>query len=150
MLQIHVAGAKRSGKTTLARALRSKLAERSFRPVLIDVDEVKGKLFEGEDTGVPDSEKSWRCHALAVRAMFGVVPYVLEAGGAPIVVATHSGRESYESACAISNAFHTELHFLVVEAPSVEEAAARARNASSSDQSDMKDFGNPDIRRRCG
>jgi len=146
-LQIHVAGAKRSGKTTLAKGIFTALRGMNLRPVLVDVDDVKHKIF-GNVTAAPDSEESLRIQGWTLSAMFDViVPAVLTAHGTPIVAATHSNHTTYANTKRISEDFGSSLKFLLLEAPTLEEAALRAQSAGASDLSDMKDFSNPLVRK---
>jgi hypothetical protein len=141
-LQIHIGGAKRSGKTTLARAIADDM--RGMCPVIIDVDEVKVKIF-GTETGLPDSEESLRFHRWTQNAMYRVLlPAVIRGGGVPIVVETHSDISSYTAAQVISAQYQTELKFFLLEPPTLKEATRRAA-ASIGDNSDMKDFSNPAV-----
>ncbi|KKT67284.1 MAG: hypothetical protein UW61_C0012G0004 [Candidatus Curtissbacteria bacterium GW2011_GWC1_44_33] len=145
MLQIHIGGTKRSGKTTIAKSLVVALERIGLRPVLLDVDEVRTEIFGGL-TGMPDSEESLRFHRWTMSAIFeALIPRVVRSGGLPIVVAGHSRIEYYQDAVRLSEHLGTELRFLLVEAPTIEEAARRAGQMKADDRSDMRDFSNPDI-----
>ncbi|OGG79582.1 hypothetical protein A3A39_02465 [Candidatus Kaiserbacteria bacterium RIFCSPLOWO2_01_FULL_54_13] len=145
-LQVHVAGAKRAGKTTLARKLMPFLEERGLHPVLLEVDEIKFKMF-GSIDALPDTPESLRLHGLALEIMFNIeVPIVLASGCIPLVVATHSSPQDFERAKHLSEKTGSSLRFIVLEPPTLEEAAIRAAAAQTDDRSDMRDFAAPTIR----
>ena len=144
MLQIHIDGAKRSGKTTLANGITRELSKMGMRPVLIDMDEVRVKIF-GTNTGLPDSEKSLRYGDWVANAMYETItPAVLSAGGTPILVLDHDRNQTYQKTKDLSDRLGTNLKFLVIKSPDIEEASRRS--AKEEEHSDMKDFSHPDIR----
>lgn len=143
--QIHVAGAKRAGKTTLAKNLIPALAGNGSRPVLVDVDEVKANIF-GTETGLPDTAESARFHRWAREVIYNLlVPATIKAGGIPVVVETHSDLSYYLRALDISKRFGTTFKFILLEPPTLKEAGRRA-SGSAGDHSDMQDFGSEAVR----
>lgn len=147
MLQIHIGGAKRAGKTTLARSLASALYYSGKKTTVLDVDEVRTEIF-GSMVGIPDSEESMRYHLWTMDAIFNaLIPRVVALGGIPITVAGHSRRDQFERAVEISAKLQTDLRFLIVEAPSLEEVAERAKHLSPDDRTDMRDFADPRIQK---
>jgi predicted kinase len=148
-LQIHVAGAKRSGKTTLATALAEALSKTeggAYKPKVLDVDRVRIELFGGMH-GAPDSEESKKEHAETMAQIYtSLLPQAIDAGFTPIVVAGHSHQKWLGEAEKISAEKHTKLTFLILRAPTIEEAARRAAAAPEENQTDMQDFNDPMVR----
>ncbi|MBI4150804.1 AAA family ATPase [Candidatus Woesearchaeota archaeon] len=144
---IQIGGAKRSGKTTLAKGLLLGL-DAHCRPALLEVDDVKNTLF-GADvvrSKLPDTPESLQLHATALRTMFGtLIPKLLYAGRSPIVIDTHDDIRTYQHGKALAHQHGVPFKFLFVESPTLEEATLRARRAAPDDPSDMKDFANPKI-----
>lgn len=146
MLQVHIGGAKRAGKSTLARAMANFFQRCGVPAIMIDVDEVRTEIFGGM-AGVPDSEESMRYQSWAMEAIFNaIIPRVVESGGLPITVASHSRVGQFERAVQISNRLNTRLRFLLVEAPTLAEVIERSKDISPDDKTDMRDFSDPRIR----
>jgi predicted kinase len=144
---IQIGGAKRSGKTTLAKGLLLGL-DAHCSPALLEVDDVKNSLF-GADvvrSKLPDTPESLQLHATALRTMFGtLIPELLYAGKSPIVIDTHDNIRTYQHGKALAAQHCVPFKFLFVESPTLEEATVRAMRAAPDDPSDMKDFSNPNI-----
>jgi|SRR3989344_2712078 len=144
-LQIHIDGAKRAGKTTVAKGIINELKKRNLKPVLIDMDEVRTKIF-GKDTGKPDSAESLRYRHVIAKIICDVLtPAVLNSGGTPVVVMDHDFDQTYDQIKVLSRRFRTSLKFILVESPSFEEAKRRAELMSSDDYSDMVDWSDKKI-----
>ncbi len=145
-IQIYIGGTKRSGKTTLARNLARELAIKGFRPNVVDVDEVRTEIFGGLH-GAPDSEKSRRDHAFTLKTMFeSLIPRLTSVGATPITISGFSSKEQYESTKAVAKKSGARFVFLLLDPPTLAEAAERARHATADDKSDMKDFSDPNTR----
>lgn len=145
--QIHIAGAKRSGKTTLGTGLVDWLQTYGISSTLVDVDQVRAEIF-GELIEVPDSAESMQKHLVTIRAMYSsIIPRLLAVKGSPVVVAGHSRRDQYDEMVSLATKCGSTLTIFVVEPPSLAEAAERARSMSSEDRSDMRDFTDPRIQR---
>ena len=139
MLQIHIAGSKRAGKTTLGTHLAEALNQMQMNPVLVDVDALRASVF-GPLTQVPDSDASLDVHLETIRFIFRwVIPSVITSGGTPIVVAGHSRAPQYDGALEISRRFNTSLKFLLLETPPLSEASLRGASTEK-DRSDMRNF----------
>lgn len=146
-LQIHIDGAKRAGKTTLGKGLRIELTKRGMRAVLIDMDEVRTKIF-GKKTGLPDSKESLHYRDIVARIICAlIVPLILSAGGVPIVVMDHRRKQMFLDILKVSNELETSLKFIVLQSPSLEEVTRRAHRKKEDDFSDMTDFSEPKILR---
>ena len=144
-IQIHIAGSKRSGKTSLGRKLRKSLAEYGFIPAIFDIDDVRRELFGKEDAKASiGSEANRRFHAAAYEHIFVVlIPKALTTGRLPITIATHANRTYYDRACAIADFYGAKLGFFLLEVPSFHEVIRRAAVDTES-LSDTKDLlGNP-------
>lgn len=141
-VEIHICGAKRSGKSTLAENLLPQLARFGFKPVVIDVDRVRRAIFGDEDMLAKiGSPENTRMHACAMRAIFKLlIPTSLVAGGSPIVTATHSRRENYYEAARIARDHGVQFRFIILETPETEELVRRSRIGSESDASDTDDL----------
>lgn len=145
-LQIHIDGAKRAGKTTVAKGIVKILRAKGLQPVLIDMDEVRMKVF-GRDTGKPDSPESLGYRHWVAKAMCEVItPAVLDSGGIPIVVMDHDFEQTYDQIKKLSKNLGSSLKFIVLESPAFEEARNRSEFMVSDDYSDMTDFSDPEIR----
>lgn len=117
-----------------------------MKPVVLDVDEVRTEIFGGMK-GTPDSPESMRYHIWTMEALFNcLVPSVITSGGVPIMVAGHSRKDQFDRAVEISSQLGTDLRFLIVEAPTLEEAMRRATEVSPDDHTDMCDFSDLKIR----
>lgn len=139
MLQIHIGGTKRSGKSTLARYLGLRLAP--FHAVVRDVDDIRRSIFQQSDVAAKiGSPENQQFHSWAYNALFElVVPVVLEAGGTPIVTATHSRIECYYLALRLAKQYGARLKYILLEAPPWEEVVRRAScdRLSLSDTNDL-------------
>ena len=127
-LQIHIGGTKRSGKTTLALRIKSALADRGVNPVLFDIDNIRRDLFGPADIAAPiGSEANRVFHASAHRYIFkALIPTAFRAGQTPVMVATHSNRMYYDAARETAESEGATLKFVLLETPSMEEAARRS------------------------
>ena len=149
LLQIHIAGAKRSGKTTVARIVLQELRAQGFRAVIFDTDPIRQALLRAahgvrnESVEAPiGSELNKEFHPKACRRLFEAkIPRALKAGKTPIVTATHSRPWWYEEAERVAKQYSAKLRFIVLETPSLEETVRRAREDTS--RSDTKDLTNP-------
>lgn len=145
-LQIHIDGAKLAGKTTVAKGIMEALRSKNLKPALIDMDEVRVKIF-GEKTGKPDSSESLGYRHWVAKAMCEVIaPAVLDSLGVPIIVMDHDFEQTYEYVKKLSKRFNFHLKFIVLDSPTIEEAGRRSKSLSSGDHSDMKDWSDPQIR----
>ena len=147
-VQIHIAGCKRSGKTTLARNLAPLLEQAGYRSIICDVDEVKNRIFGAEKVmaALPDTPESLEMQSIAIETLFTIcIPMVLILGGSPIIVMTHLRRTSYYRGRDIAAQYSIPFKFLLVKAPTLEEAKLRAQHIRLEDQSDMRNFNNPKI-----
>ncbi|MEK7536882.1 MAG: hypothetical protein AAB584_00340 [Patescibacteria group bacterium] len=145
-LQIHIDGAKRAGKTTVAKGIIEALRLKGLKPALVDMDEIRMKIF-GENTGKPDSAESLGYRHWVARAMCKVMaPAVLDSGGIPVVVMDHDFVETYEYIKELSRRFGFSLKFIVLESPDLEEAKRRSEFMLPDDYSDMKNWSDPAIR----
>lgn len=142
MLQIHIGGPKRSGKSTLAKLLEQPLFLKGFRPVILDIDEVRRGIFgEAGARAKIGSPENQQFHAWAFGGLFQVaIPAVLKAGGVPIAVGGHSRRKNYDDAVRIAAHYGASLRFILVDAPSWEETVRRAKSDTES-FSDVTDLG---------
>lgn len=137
-IQIHIGGPQRTGKTTLARHLEHMLRQRSYQPVILDVDQTKTAIF-GENAPVGSDENAAR-QKCSYNALFGVrIPDVLSAGGVPIMTATHAQDPIHGRARAVADQHGAILRFILLEPVPIEEVARRAREDKES-QSDMRDL----------
>ena len=103
-VNIHIGGAMRTGKTTLAKKLRTELAKMGYTSGLIDVDQTRTLTF-GKDEPVlgnldPKSrpedvapfQLQKKMQAWSYGNIFEVqIPLVVNAGAIPIFAATHAG-----------------------------------------------------------
>ncbi len=140
-LQIHIGGTKRSGKTTLAELIQRDLKSREMNPVVFDIDEVRRDLFGPADTAAPiGSEANRVFHASAHWYILkALIPNAFRAGQTPIMVATHANRRYYEAARETAEGEGATLKFVLLETPTVEEAARRSR-ADTTSLSDTRDL----------
>ena len=142
---IHIAGPKRSGKNQVAKRLVPLLVAEGMNPCVIDVDEVKSKLF-GKTSFLPDSPGSKTHQAQTLEQIFAdLTPGVWNMAFTPIVCATHSARQTFESACELSDRLGSDMKFLLLDPISLEEAIARSATMEPDDYSDMRDFTDPAI-----
>src|SRR3989344_1912189 len=132
--QIHIGGAKRSGKTTLARKLAWRLLRRNFTVALFDIDDVRRELFGQADIDAPiGSDDNKRMYAAAHEYLFkDAIPQAIRSGAIPIMVATHSRRELYDRAFEVSEKCRATLKFVLLEPPSIEETIRRAESDTTS------------------
>lgn len=141
-IQIHIAGTKRSGKTTIAVAVQSALIAKGLSVVMFDIDTVRRKLFGQEDIDAPiGSPQNQRMHREAHEHLFSVlIPETLKEGKTPIVVATHSRRIFYERAETVSVEHGATLKFILLETPDLQETVRRAKSdgKSLSDTNDLE------------
>lgn len=138
--QIHFAGTQRTGKTTLALITIGVLENLGFKPILIDVDDTRTKIFaEDEPTiGTPLQQKMQKW---TYKAIFNLrLPDVLKFGGTPVVTATHSHIGLYYEAERIAQKFRVPFKFIILETPPIEEVARRCQNMLPGDKSDMTDI----------
>lgn len=138
MIQIHVGGTQRSGKTTLANLLEGKMVGLGFKPVILDVDHTKLTIF-GPNAPIGSPENAARQRS-SYNALFGLrIPDVLAAGGVPIMTATHAQDTIYARARQVAARYGAEARFILIESVSVSEATRRA-NADTTSTSDMRDL----------
>ncbi len=141
-IQIHIAGTKRSGKTTLAQKILAELERRHYHAIIFDIDEVRRTLFgEADKIAAIGSPENQRMHLDAHEWIFTVeIPNALRYEKIPIMVATHSHRALYERAVQIASTQKTELKFLLLETPDWNEVVKRARGdeRSFSDTDDLE------------
>lgn len=141
MLQIHIGGTKRSGKTTLALGMFQRLSVCGLKPVILDVDTVRRGIFGDDDERAKiGSPVNVRMHGCAMHTIFRVmIPTILTAGGTPITVATHSRRMNYLEARAIALRNRATLRYLLLDTPERDEVIRRKKAdvASLSDSTDL-------------
>jgi len=141
-IQIHIAGTKRSGKTTLARKIWTELERRNHHAVIFDIDDVRRTLFgEADKVAKIGSPENQRMHREAHEWIFSVgIPNAFRDGKIPIIVATHSRRALYERAVQTASIHGVELKFLLLETPKWDEVVKRAcgDEHSLSDTNDLE------------
>lgn len=144
--QIHIAGTKRSGKTTVAQIIQEGLERAGCRTVILEVDNIRRALFGRLDAmAAIGSPENLALHLRALEAMFNVaIPGVLEVNGTPIVVTTHSRRRLYDTARKCAQQHAVPFRFIMLESPPYEEVQRRAR-ADTSSLSDTRDFNDPAV-----
>lgn len=156
-VNIHIGGAMRTGKTTLAKKLRTELAKMGYTSGLIDVDQTRTLTF-GKDEPVlgnldPKSrpedvapfQLQKKMQAWSYGNIFEVqIPLVVNAGAIPIFAATHAGPAYvdgkpvpiYDRLEQIANKLGNKLCLILLEATTVDEMAKRCMNDADSN-SDM-------------
>jgi len=147
VLQIHIGGTQRTGKTTLARTIGEVLRtipvspSRSarMRVVEIDIDVTRTTIFKDNEPVIGSELQSWMQICAMNAAIELQVPDIVMAGGIPILIATHSRKTSYPKAKAVSQKLDTRLTFILLKAPSFEEFVKRCATTSDGDKSDMRD-----------
>jgi hypothetical protein len=145
-LQVHIAGAKRAGKTSLADNVAlalSRIDDGELSAVVLDVDRMRIEKFGGMH-GAPGSEESLKEHSETMRWIFDLlIPQSIDNNVVPVTVAGHSSRYWFDEAKRISTEKQTKLKFLVLRPPTLEEAARRGAEADGDHQTDMQDFDDP-------
>ncbi len=137
-LQIQIAGAPRTGKTTLARNIQKRLQELEHRCVVVDVDETRTRVFRNDEPPL-GSQLQKLMQSWTYNAVFGLrIPDILAGGGVPIFAATHAHPESYGRAESVARDMNSELRFIILETTTFEEMARRCRDDGES-HSDMHD-----------
>ena len=138
MIQIHIAGAVRTGRSTLASGLAEKLKELGERPIVVDVDETRRLIFR-EDEPLLGSEMQKTMQKWTYNSILEFhIKDILRAGGIPIFAATHAHPETYERARAIPQEMGSCLRFIILEEPSFHEMVRRYKVDTKS-FSDMHD-----------
>lgn len=141
-IQIHIAGTKRSGKTTLARKIWAELERQNHHAVIFDIDDVRRTLFgEADKIALIGSPENQRMHREAHEWIFTIgIPNALQDGKISIMVATHSHRALYERAVEISENHSTILKFIMLQTPLLEDTVRRAKtdDLSLSDTVDLE------------
>lgn len=144
--QIHIAGTKRSGKTTVAQMISGGLERVGFNPVILEVDNIRRALFGRlDEMATIGSAENLALHLRALEAMFSVaIPGILEVGGTPVVVTTHSRRRLYDTARTCAEQHKVSFYFIMLESPPYEEVKRRAASDATS-VSDTKDLDDPAV-----
>lgn len=148
-LQVHIAGAKRSGKSTLADNVAfalTQIDDGKYRSVVLDVDRKRIEKFGGMH-GAPDSEESLKEHSETMRWIFDLlIPQAIQQNVIPVTSAGQSSLYWFQESKRIAEEHKTNLKFLVLRPPTIEEAARRAASAGDGYQTDMDNFDDPAVR----
>jgi hypothetical protein len=141
MLQIHIAGPQRSGKSELARRIASALVAEEHKPVIIDIDETRSAIFPQENTSYDiGDDLNRKIQFFSYNAIHDLrVPDVLKAGGVPIVTATHANEHQYPRAVSNSKKLHSRLRFILLE-PATDEEVDRRAKLDVISRSDIRDL----------
>ncbi|MFH1657327.1 MAG: hypothetical protein ABH919_02570 [bacterium] len=145
-VQVQIGGTQRSGKTTIAEIIVEVLKSLEKKSVLVDIDITRTAIF-AEDEPKIGSPLQALMQSWAYNAAFLRVSDIFCSGGTPVMTATHSRVRIYQEAKQLSKKLGSQLKFIILESPTIEEVAKRCQNTLEKDKSDMRDIINDPVQK---